>query len=107
MQIKIEHFPGKFPQFNVSLSSAEGKEPFLVIKGCRIVDGSKGQFVSWPATKKDDGRYWNHVWASEGFAQAVLNAATESQAKPPPRARDDAARARQTRPADDFDDVPF
>ena len=103
MKISIEHFPGKYPQFNVSLSSAEGKEPFIVIKGCRIVDGSKGQFVSWPATKKDDGKYWNHVYASEGFAKAVLDEANKSQ--PAPRARDDAARARKT--SDFDDDAPF
>ncbi len=95
MKISIEHFPGKYPQFNVSLSSAEGKEPFIVIKGCRIVDGSKGQFVSWPATKKDDGKYWNHVYASEGFAKAVLDEALKAQPAKPARRSD----------ADD--DIPF
>jgi hypothetical protein len=86
MQIKIEHFPGKYPQFNVSLASQEGKEPFIVIKGCRIVDGSKGPFVSWPSRRQEDGKYWNHVWASEGFAAAVLKEAQKGAAKPAPKA---------------------
>lgn len=63
-------------QFNVELASAEGKEPFISIKGCRIMDGTKGEFVSWPATKNErTGKWWNHVYASEGFNSAVLDIA--------------------------------
>ena len=73
MNIVIEHIAGqKMASFNVALASAEGKEPFLTIKGCRVVDGSKGRFISWPAKKLESGKYWNHVWASEGFMAAVL-----------------------------------
>lgn len=78
MQIAIEWFSGKYQQFNVALSTGD-KEPFITIKGCRIVDGSKGQFVSWPATKRNDGKYWNHVYASEAFAAAVLDKALKSR----------------------------
>lgn len=109
MHITIEHHRD---QFNVSLSSAQGKEPFLTIKGCRVVDGSKGRFVSWPAKKLDSGKWWNHVYASEGFQTAVLQALdaqqdtrTHAEQKRAPMARDDAARARQTRVPDD--DPPF
>lgn len=112
MHISIEHHRD---QFNVALSSASGKEPFITIKGCRVVDGSKGRFVSWPARKLDSGKYWNHVYASEGFHAAVLKALDESgdtrthaEQKRAPVARDDAARARQTRARDDdYSDVPF
>ena len=111
MHITIEHHRD---QFNVSLSSAQGKEAFLVIKGCRIKDGDKGRWISFPAKKLDSGKWWNHVYASEGFQAAVLKAYDESgdtrthaEQKRAPMARDDAARARQTR-ADSFhDDVPF
>jgi DNA-binding cell septation regulator SpoVG len=74
-------------QFNVCLSSAAGKEPFLVVKGCRVVDGSKGRFISWPARKKDDGGWWNHVYASEGFQAAIL--AELDKGQPKRRSRDD------------------
>lgn len=97
MKISIEHFSGKYPQFNVSLATAEGKEPFIVIKGCRIVSGSKGDFVSWPSRKQDDGKYWNHVYASEGFAAAVLQEAQKSAPKATARASS----------RDDMSDVPF
>lgn len=63
-------------QFNVVLSSQEGREPFLTIKGCRIANGSKGEFVSWPATKNEStGKWWNHVYANDKFAATVLDLA--------------------------------
>jgi DNA-binding cell septation regulator SpoVG len=73
MKNTCQWFTGAHPQFNVSLASKEGVEPFLIVKGCRIVNGSNGEFVSWPATKNQSaGKYWNHVWASDAFAAAVL-----------------------------------
>lgn len=101
MHISIEWFAGKYPQFNVSLSSVEGREAFLVVKGCRIVDGSKGEFVSWPARKQEDGKYWNHVYASEAFNAAVLEKAKERQPKPP-KAKDE--RYQASMPDDDLPD---
>lgn len=101
MHISIEWFDGARPQFNVALSSVEGREPFLVIKGCRIVDGSKGPFVSWPATKNEKtGKYWNHCYASEPFNAAVLAEAEKTQ----PREESQRGKPRQD-PADD--DIPF
>lgn len=32
------------------------------IYGCRLYDGEKGPFVSFPARKDKDGKYWNHVY---------------------------------------------
>lgn len=94
MNITIEHFDGKWPSFNVCLSSAEGKEPFLVIKGCRIVEGKKGKFVSGPSRKKDDGTYQNFTYFSDGFAAAVIKEAE----KAPPK--------KQQSPVDE-DSIPF
>ncbi len=110
MNITIEHHRD---QFNVGISSREGREVFLVIKGCRIVDGQKGRFVSWPARKLDSGKWWNHVYATEAFQLAVLEAYDLSFGEPKrdtrthaemKRGRDDAARARKTT---DDDDIPF
>jgi DNA-binding cell septation regulator SpoVG len=81
MHISIEHHEGKYPSFNIALSSAEGKEPFLVVKGCRVVDGNNGRFVSTPARKLDSGKYWNHVYLSEQFSVAVLAAYDKSKPK--------------------------
>lgn|SRR5574343_1432078 len=101
MHISIRWFDGKYPQFNVGLASKEGNEPFIEVKGCRIVDGRNGEFVSWPATKQDSGKYWNHVYASEAFNAAVLEAA--KAAMPKQRAKDERYRAG----ASDDDLPPF
>jgi DNA-binding cell septation regulator SpoVG len=95
MNISIEHHGD---QFNVALTSPGKDEPFITIKGCRVVNGSKGPFVSWPARKQDNGKYWNHVYASESFAAAVLSAVNKSQATARP--------APSRRPADDSE-PPF
>ena len=80
MRITIEHHD---TSFNVILSTRDNGEPFLTIKGCRVVDGSKGKFVSWPARKMDSGKWWNHVYASDAFNEAVLREALKSE--PPPK----------------------
>jgi hypothetical protein len=95
MKIICKWFPGEKPQFNVAIASAEGKEPFLEVKGCRIVNWQNGEFVSWPAKKLDTGKYWNHVYASEAFNVAVLDEAKKSM----PRAAGGSA------PVDD--EIPF
>lgn len=100
MNIGIEHHNND--QFNVTLTSPGGSEPFLTVKGCRIIQGQNGPFVSWPAKKMDSGKYWNHVYTSRAFGDAVVAAYNKSKAAAPaPRP---ASRA-PARPADD--DVPF
>lgn len=97
MHVTVKWFDGKYPSFNLNISSAEGKEEFLSIKGCRIANGANGEFLSMPSTKQDSGKYWNHAWASEAFANHVLKIAKESQPSQP----------QQKKPVDLTDDVPF
>lgn len=80
MNIGIEHHND---QFNVTLTSPGGSEPFLTVKGCRIIQGQNGPFVSWPAKKMDSGKYWNHVYTSRAFGEAVVNAYNKSKAAAP------------------------
>ena len=55
MKITINSSPAASTRNSTSaLATAEGREPFIVVKGCRIVDGKNGAFVSWPATKNAD-----------------------------------------------------
>jgi DNA-binding cell septation regulator SpoVG len=104
VKITIEHHDN---QFNVLLATAEGREPFLTIKGCRIVSGQKGEFVSWPAKKNEStGKWWNHVYASDGFQKAVIDAVNASQPKAAPqRPKDESWRAGA--PRDDDSTIPF
>jgi DNA-binding cell septation regulator SpoVG len=100
MDIQVTWFSD---QFNVGIASKEGAEPFLSIKGARIVDGSKGPFVSWPATKNQTTqKYWNHVWANDKFNAAVLEKA--QQAMP---ASKGAAGAQKPNKNEEDSDCPF
>jgi DNA-binding cell septation regulator SpoVG len=97
MHINIEWRTGKYPSFNIHLATKEGKDAFMTIRGCKIIESEKGQFVSFPSRKMDDGKYWNHVWSSKDFNDHVLNLALESQPKEESRSSKD----------DDSDDIPF
>jgi hypothetical protein len=70
-------------QFNVNIASAAGREAFLSIKGCRIVQGNDGPFVSYPATRNTStDKWWRHVWASDKFSAIVLEKAQAPKAAP-------------------------
>ena len=107
MEITIKHFDGQYPSFNIALHGAPGAEPFLEIKGCKLVSGANGEFISYPSRKQENGKYWNHVYGGEKFNAAVIKKVKEGQ-RPAPK-RDDAARSRQLdRQADTIDmDIPF
>ena len=100
-------------QFNAEVASAEGKEPFVTIKGCRLVNGKNGEFVSYPATKNEKtGKYWQHVWCSEAFSAAVLAEAQRTRPVADTRTlterkryKDEAYRAGTQK--EDLSDVPF
>jgi DNA-binding cell septation regulator SpoVG len=102
MEITIKHFDGQYPSFNIMLHGAPGADPFLEIKGCKLVDGKNGPFISYPARKDEKtGKYWNHVYGGEKFNAAVIKKVQEGQAKRPSH---EAAKARQL---DDDSSIPF
>jgi DNA-binding cell septation regulator SpoVG len=100
MDVQIKWFSDNF---NVILASKEGAEPFLEVKGCRIVNGSNGPFVSYPSKKLDSGKYWNHVYGSERFNAVVLEKAQAAQPAAAPRR----GRAPAGGGGVDMDDIPF
>ena len=88
LQVEVEHKDGKYPSFNLILRTGVGKDPFMIVRGCRIVNGQNGAFISYPSRKQDDGKYWNHVYGSKEFNDIVLsaaNAAAPAQAKAAPK----------------------
>ncbi len=97
MIISIEHHDGKYPSFNICLSSKEGKDPFLTIKGCQVKQGDKGEFIAYPAKKQESGKWWNHVYATFDFNEAVLKKYHES--KP--------AQSSKAAPVATEDNIPF
>jgi hypothetical protein len=102
MEISCKWFDGQYPSFNLAIASAAGKDPFIEIKGCKIVEGQNGPFVSYPSRKQDNGKYWNHVYGSDAFNAVVLS---KAQASMPSKAHARApARSAQ---GDDDRDIPF
>ena len=66
--------------FNIDLAGTEGKDAFLSIKGCRLIESPKGEFISFPSRKNEQtGKYWNHVWANDAFQKSVIQIAKASR----------------------------
>ena len=102
MEVKVEWFDGQWPSFNVSLATKEGKDPFIVIKSCSIVKGKNGDFVKFPSKKKEDGSYFNFIYASREFGEVVLK---KAQASFPERKVDEPTRKNSVIDMDS--DIPF
>lgn len=100
MEITIEWKMTQYPTFKVMLHGTAGADPFLTIHDCRIVSGSKGDFVSYPARKDNNNKYWNYVQGGEKFNAAVLQKAQEAR---PRQAAKPAAKSQR----DDDLDPPF
>ena len=51
----------------------------VTIYGCRVVEGSKGDFVSFPSHKGKDGKYYNHAYVklSEEDTDAIVKQVEE------------------------------
>lgn len=103
MEVTCKWYDGQYPSFNLAIASGAGKEPFIEIKGCKVVDGKNGPFISYPSRKQDDGRYWNHVYGSDAFNAVVLSKAQASMpAKSAPRRQAPAGGG-----GGDDSDIPF
>ena len=50
------------------------------IYGCKVVEGSKGDFISFPSHKGKDGKYYNHAWIklSDDDTKAIIEQVEES-----------------------------
>lgn len=77
----------------------------LTIKGCKIVNGSKGPFVSFPSRKDDSGKYWPHVYAGDGIQSAIIAAVDAPQ--PKQATKQAPPQATQGSGFDDMEDAPF
>ena len=88
-------------QFNINMV-ADGEDQYS-LKGCRIKSGANGEFISVPATKKQNGDWWRHAWLSDRFGGYILKLAKESM---PQDAERSAIRDEPRQPEPD-DDIPF
>ena len=83
MEISVEWKDGKYPSFNLILASKVGVDPFITIKSCSIMSGSKGEFVKYPSKKMDDGKWFNYIYANEKFNSAVMEKAKAAKQNTP------------------------
>lgn len=65
---------GKWTFYDVMLATSEGKEPFLTIKDCKMIEGSKGTFVGFPSRKDAQDKWWPMVYGSDEFQAAIITA---------------------------------
>ena len=76
MEVNIEWKISKYPSFNILLSTAPGKDAFMTIRGCQLKTNQKGlEFISYPARKQEDGKYFNFCYGSDTFNRVVIEKA--------------------------------
>lgn len=63
----------------------------LIVKGLTLVEGKKGLFVSYPATKGKDGKYYNSVYSLDKEWREKLEDICIRKYKKAKKAHDDAA----------------
>ena len=51
----------------------------MTIRSCQIKEGPTGKFISYPAKKQDDGKYFKFFFGNDLFNRAVLEKALKSQ----------------------------
>jgi DNA-binding cell septation regulator SpoVG len=92
---------GQWTFYDVMIASKEGAEPFITVKDCKLVEGSKGPFVSFPARKDAKDKWWPMVYGSDAFQGAVI--AEMRKAAPDTRTLSE----RRPKPPVVDDDIPF
>jgi DNA-binding cell septation regulator SpoVG len=95
---------GKWTFYDVMLASAEGREPFLTIKDCKLIEGSKGQFVGFPSRKDDKDKWWPMVYGSDGFQAEVIRAMNAAE---PPKTDPRTIAERRPKPPVVDEDFPW
>lgn len=96
VEVKIEMSPsGK----TFGIAFTKNDKVLYVTKGCRLVNGQNGPFISGPSTKMDDGKWFNYLYIDKEFGAYLTKLALEAAPAPAPQ------QSRQSAP--DMSDVPF
>ena len=59
-------------RFSIEFAKSVDDDSFYVIKSNRIVDGSKGRFISGPSFKPEDGDWINFTYAEKNFQDYII-----------------------------------
>lgn len=83
VEVKIE--PSKSGK-TFGIAFLKGDKTIMAIKGCKLANGSNGQFATGPSTKIDD-EWFNYLFIDKDFGAYVTGLAVkamEQPAKPKP-----------------------
>ena len=79
VEVKIE--PSKSGKtFGIAL--VKGDKTIMAIKGCKLANGSNGQFASGPSSKMDDGTWFNYLFLDKDFGSFVTGLAVKAMDQP-------------------------
>jgi DNA-binding cell septation regulator SpoVG len=92
---------GRFTFYTIRLHTDKGD---LEIKDCKLIEGSKGRFVGFPARKDDKDKWWPYLYASEAFQVEIIKAMDAATPK-----QDTRTLGERKKPtlAEMDDDIPF
>lgn len=99
VEVKIE--PSKTGK-TFGIAIVKNEKVLLAIKGCKLANGTNGQFVSGPSSKMDDGTWMNYLFINKEFNEYLTKLAIEAVPQPPPPP----AKPARAAVVDDVD-VPF
>lgn len=72
---RVNNYSDDLTFFTLVVKSSLGN---IWINGCKIISGSKGDFISFPS-REFEGKYYNHVYLSlnDEVQDAIINAVSE------------------------------
>lgn len=72
---RVNNYSDELTFFTLVVKSELGD---VYINGCKIVSGSKGDFIAFPA-RENEGKYYNHVFMNltDEQTEAIINAVSE------------------------------
>ena len=70
MHVKVKNI--KNGRFSLEFAKSEADEGFYTVHGNKIVDGSKGRFISGPSFKGNDDKWVNQTWMDSAFQEYVI-----------------------------------
>ncbi|MCK4579294.1 MAG: septation protein SpoVG family protein [Candidatus Marinimicrobia bacterium] len=82
-------------------------EDGLVVKGFKIVQGSRGPFVGMPSQRNGEGEYFDTVFAEQPVKEEITRVAMEAYGSEAVQGAEPAVTPDDQPPPFDDDDIPF
>ena len=72
----VNNYSDDLTFFNLHIKSSAGD---VTIYGCKVISGSKGDFISFPSQKGSGDKYFNHAFVnlSDDISSAIIDAVSD------------------------------